>query len=122
MAPRLHFALPMFAHLPSLESLEANDDAQISAELCLARLRAQVAVVRTLADHIERFASPGNADGMTRQILDETARLGRRLCEAAASIPATPRDRDSGTCAREGSVTAAVASTYEGPVAVACEA
>jgi hypothetical protein len=53
----------MLAHTLSLTALESNDKRQPTLELQLARLRAQVAVVRTLADHVEYLARPENADG-----------------------------------------------------------
>src|ERR1019366_3634079 len=45
----------MPSHMPSMDALESHDDGQLNAELRLARLRSQVAVVRTTADHVERL-------------------------------------------------------------------
>ena len=78
--------------LPSL----ASDDGQPTAELRLARLREQVAVVRTLVDHIDHFARPGNTEGLSDQLIEELARLGRRVSEAAALMAGVPHDEDSG--------------------------
>jgi hypothetical protein len=80
----------MLALIPSLASLESNDDDLLATELWFVRLREQVAVVRTIADHIDHFAEPGNADGLREQVLEEMTRLGCRLLEAAAAMTRTP--------------------------------
>jgi hypothetical protein len=81
----------MSAHtFPRLATLESNDDDQLSAELRLSHLRAQVAVVRTLADHIEQVARPTDADGLGQQLTEEITRLGCRLFEVAASLTKQP--------------------------------
>ena len=90
----------MLAHISSLAVLESNDNRQPSLELQLARLRAQVAVVRTLADHIEHFARPDNTDGVSEQLIEEMARLGCRLLEAAASMTRALAPKESGVFAR----------------------
>jgi hypothetical protein len=51
----------MLAHIPSLAALESEDDDRLGAELQLARLRSQVAVVRTIADEVEHLARPRGA-------------------------------------------------------------
>jgi len=71
---------------PSLATLESDDDGRLAAELQLSRLRAQVAVVRALADHIDIFAEPGDAHGLGPQFAEEVARLVCRLSEAAMSM------------------------------------
>jgi hypothetical protein len=81
----------MFGLIPSLATLESSDDELLTNELRLVRLREQVAVVRTIADHIDHFAEPGNADGFSEQVLEEMARLGCRLLEAAAAMTRAPR-------------------------------
>lgn len=86
--------------LPRLETLQSNDDDQLTAEFRLARLRAQVAVVRTLSNHIERFARAENAEGLSDQLTEEVARLGFRLLEAAASLTRSSRPPDSGVFSR----------------------
>jgi hypothetical protein len=68
----------------------AGDDLP-TTELRLARLREQVAVVRTIADQIDHFAEPGNADGFSEQVLEEMTRLGCRLLETAAAMTRAPR-------------------------------
>jgi hypothetical protein len=93
----------MLAHIPSLATLESNDDSQLAAELELARLRAQVAIVRTLADHIEYFARPGDTCGLSEQLIEEMARLARRLFDATTSITTAARAEDSGIFARSSS-------------------
>lgn len=58
----------MLSHLPSLAALESDDD-RLGAELRLARLRSQVAVVRTVADEVEHLAQRGDADGLRAQLV-----------------------------------------------------
>ena len=86
--------------LPSLATLESSDDGQLTAELRLARLRAQAALVRTLTDHIEHLVRPREADGLSWQIIEEMARLGCRLLEAAAWMKRSTRSEDSGVFIR----------------------
>jgi hypothetical protein len=93
----------MLAYMPSLATLESNDDGQLASELELARLRAQVAIVRTLADHIEHFARPGDAEGLSDQLIEEMARLAHRLLVATASMPESARAEDSGIFSRSSS-------------------
>jgi hypothetical protein len=81
--------------LPSVATLESSGDGQLTAELRLARLRAQVAVVRTLTDHIEQLGRPGDAD-VSWQLIEEMARLGCRLLKAAAWMTRSPQSEDSG--------------------------
>jgi hypothetical protein len=72
---------------PSLAALESNDDDQLAVELQLARLRAQVAVVRTVVDEIDRLARPSDVDGLGEQFVAEVARLGRQLFNAIQGGP-----------------------------------
>ena len=65
-------------------------DNPLAAELRLARLRAQVAILRALADHIDDVARPRDADGLSSQLIEEMTRLGCRLIEAAASMTRLP--------------------------------
>ncbi len=97
----------MSAHLPSLDTLESNDDDRLRAELQLDRLRSQVAVVRTIADEVEHLARPRDADGLKAQLVEEMARLGRHLLEALASLTEPPHSEDSGIFTRRPSVAAA---------------
>lgn len=76
----------MSAHLPSLDALESHDDDRLRAELRLARLRSQVAVVRTIADEVEVLARPHDADGLRAELIEEMSRLGCLLLEALASL------------------------------------
>lgn len=78
----------MSTHLPSITALESNDDDRIAAELRLARLRSQVAVVRTVADHVEHFSRAADADGLGKQLVEEMTRLGLRVLEAASGLTA----------------------------------
>jgi hypothetical protein len=78
----------------------ARDDSLLTAELRLARLRAQVAIVRGLADHIEHFARQADAGELSSQLIEEMARLGCRLFELAAPMTRLPRAEDSGVFVR----------------------
>ena len=90
----------MLAHVPSLGALESDDNGRLVAEFRLARLRSQVAVVRALADHVEYLARSGDADGLSSQVIEEMARLGCRLLEAAGSSTGSPCPEQSGVFAR----------------------
>jgi hypothetical protein len=89
--------------LPCHVTLESDDDDRLAAELRVARLRSQVAVVRALADQIEHFARSHNAEGLTEQLAEEMARLGYRLFEAAASLTRAPSPPESGVVDRRSS-------------------
>jgi hypothetical protein len=93
----------MLVPILSLSTLESDDEDRLAAELGLARLRSQLAVIRTLADHIEHLARPQDTDGLGHQIVEEMARLGCRLIEAAASLTQSPRSDESGVFERRGS-------------------
>jgi hypothetical protein len=82
--------------LPSVATLESSDDGQLTAELRLARPRAQAAVVRTLTDHIEHLVRPRDADRLSWQIIEQMAPLGCRLLEAAAWMKTSTGSEDSG--------------------------
>jgi hypothetical protein len=85
----------MQAHIyPSLTALESNDEDQLAAELRLVRLRAQVAVVRTVADEIDRLARPSDVDGLGEQLIAEMARLGSQLFEAAGALKRSSSSAD----------------------------
>jgi hypothetical protein len=88
--------------LPSIAALTSNNDGPLTAELRLAELRAQLAVVRTLADHIEHLARPGDTEGLGEQLVEEMARLGCRVLEAAAAL-AGAYPEESGVFARRSS-------------------
>jgi hypothetical protein len=87
-------------NLPAVTTLESNDDDRLSAELRLARLRTEVAIVRTLADQIELLVSPRHANGLGDQLIEEMARLGCLLFEAAAELTRSPAPEDSGVFKR----------------------
>jgi hypothetical protein len=95
LVPRLLEAAGMVAYIPSLKALE-SDDGQLVAELRLTRLRSQVAVVRALADHVDYLARPADAEGLGNQVVEEMARLGCRLLEAAGAFAASPRPSNGG--------------------------
>jgi len=90
----------MLAPILSFTARESNDNRRPTLALQLARLRAQVAVVRTLADHIEHFARPDNTHGVSEQLIEEMARLGCGLLEAAASMTRALAPKESGVFAR----------------------
>jgi hypothetical protein len=90
----------ILAHMPSVATLESEDDAQLTAELRFARLRAQAGVVRTLTDHVDHSTLPGSAEDHCRQLLEKTARLACRLWEAVESMTRVPAPTDSGVFAR----------------------
>jgi|SRR5579872_4075351 len=90
----------MNQHIPSPGAMESNDKRPLAADPRLARLRSQVALVHTLADHVERLTRFGEADGLGEQLIEEIARLGCRLLEAAASLAESPPSEDSGVFVR----------------------
>jgi hypothetical protein len=92
----------MPAHIPSIDVLESSDASRLDAELRLARLRSQVAVVRAFFDQVERLVPGGNSDGLGEQLIEEMARLGRRLIEMSAVQAAAPGSGRSGVYVREG--------------------
>lgn len=104
------FGAPLSARtLPRVTTLESNDDRQLAAELRLAQLRTQVAVVRALADQIELLARPHHVDatrdcdperGLGEQLGEEMAQLGCRLFEVAAGLTKSPASEDSGVFKR----------------------
>jgi hypothetical protein len=57
-------------------------------------------VVRALADRIEHLSRAGDADEIGDQLIEEMARLGCRLLEAAGSLAGATHLEDSGTFAR----------------------
>jgi hypothetical protein len=87
-------------HIPSVAALESSDDGRLAAELRLVGLRSQAAVVRTLADNVERLSREAQAEGLARQLIEEMARLGSRLLDAATAFREAPRVEDSGVFAR----------------------
>lgn len=76
----------MKAYLPSVRALDAPDDALLREELRCLAARQQAAVVRALADQLDRV-SPGQAAvNLREQLAEELARLGCRILEAAATL------------------------------------
>jgi hypothetical protein len=90
----------MHSRIPSLRALESNDDGQLVAELRLVDVRSQAAIVRALADHAECLSREVEADGLARQLIEEMARLGSRLLDAAAAFRDAPHVEESGVFAR----------------------
>jgi hypothetical protein len=88
---------PVKTHLPSLRALQTSDDEQLHEEFSLLAVREQVAIVRALADELERLTAQGRMRGRCEQFVEELARLGCRILETAATAsrmaePATPTD------------------------------
>jgi hypothetical protein len=88
------------SHIPSLMALESDDEGRLAAELRLVNLRSQAAIVRALADQAEHLSREVEADGLARQLIEEMARLGSRLLDAAAAFRDAPCVEDSGVFAR----------------------
>jgi hypothetical protein len=65
-----------------------------------ARLRSQVAIVRALADQIDRLPLRGDGQGVPDQLIEELTRLGCLLLEHAGSLAASQPLEDSGVFAR----------------------
>ena len=86
----------MPTYIPSLAALESDDDAQLVAEIRLARLRSQVAIVRSLADHVEHLARPLGAEGLSQQLLEEMERTGHLLLQTVRSVCSSPPVPESG--------------------------
>jgi hypothetical protein len=85
--------------LPSAVLPEWHDGGRASA-LRLARVRAQVAIIRTLADHVETLSRAGDASGFADQLIEEMARLGYSLLETAGALATPPPLEDSGVFTR----------------------
>ena len=66
----------------------------------MVNLRAQVAFVRTLADQVEQVSRAADVDALGTQMVEEMARLGCRLLEAAAALADASPVEDSGVFKR----------------------
>jgi hypothetical protein len=75
-------------HVPSLFALSSHDDRVLANELRAAAVRQQVALVRALADEVERGTLATCVDGqaLREQLAYELARLGCQTLEAAAKL------------------------------------
>ena len=72
----------MSAHLPPLWTLGFSDESAVPHSV-----RAQRAVVRTLADALDQVApSSAMAAGLREQLAEELARLGTRIEEQASTV------------------------------------
>jgi hypothetical protein len=98
--------------LPSVTTLESDDENQLATELRLVRLRTQVAVVRTLADQIELLMSPRHVDGLSDQLMEEVATLRGRLFEAASELRKSPAQKDTEVFHRRPALRAMKASSH----------
>ncbi|HEX8795167.1 MAG TPA: hypothetical protein VF765_29670 [Polyangiaceae bacterium] len=73
--------------LPSLRALGAADDRLLDEELCLLATRRQIAVVRALADELERCVQGSHLlETLRAQFVEELSRLGCSTLEAAAAL------------------------------------
>jgi len=74
-------------HLPSLQALEARDERLLRRELGVVALKQEVAVVRMLADELERdLETDLTAGSVRKQLADELLELGCRVLAAAAAM------------------------------------
>ena len=97
----------MPTQIPSIAALESSLDGPLAAELRLVNLRSQAAVVRTLADQAEQLSRAEDVDGLGAQMVEEMARLGRRLLDAAAALAGAAPVEDSGVFKRAATPVAA---------------
>ena len=84
--------------VPPFSVLESHEVVAVQARLV--RVRSQVAIIRTLADHIETLSRVADADAVAEQVIEELARLGCRLLETAAALAGPPAPTDSGVFER----------------------
>lgn len=84
--------------VPPFSVLESHEVVAVQARLV--RVRSQVAIIRTLADHIETLSRVADADAVAEQVIEELARLGCRLLETAAALAGPPPPEDSGVFER----------------------
>jgi hypothetical protein len=69
--------LDLAALLPSLHLLQTGDDRQLLDELGLVATRQELAIVRTLADELERCRRMrGAVKAIREQLVNELTRLG----------------------------------------------
>jgi hypothetical protein len=94
----------MVKHIPSLDVSRPDDDRWLDADLRLARLRSQLAAVRALSSRIDHLTSAEHAVSLGGQVIEEIARLGCRLLEAAASLTEVPRPEASGVFIRRSAI------------------
>jgi hypothetical protein len=85
---------------PSGAALESGQRGLFAAAPQLVNLRSQVAVVRTLADQVEQLSRAADFDGPGAQMVEEMARLGCRLIDAAAALADASQLEDSGVFKR----------------------
>ncbi len=86
-------------HLPSMRALP-SDERALAEEPRVLATKQQIAVVRTLADALERCLGRGDASvAIQGQLVEELARLGCRSLETAAAMAEKPVDlaEQSGT-------------------------
>jgi hypothetical protein len=85
----------MLSHIPSLATLDANDDELFAAELRFGRFRSQVAVLRRLADEVEQLGPPREFDTSGQELMEEITQLGCRFLQATRPSAWSPRPEDS---------------------------
>jgi len=90
----------MPAQTLSVAAPEFSQDGPLAAEPRLVNVRSQVAVVRALADQIEQLSRAADVDALGDQMVEEMARLGCRLLDAAAALADASPGEDSGVFKR----------------------
>jgi len=85
----------MLSHIPSLATLDSNDDELFAAELRFARFQSQVAILRKLADQVEQLGPPREFDTSGQELMEEIAQLGCRVLQATRPSAWSPRPADS---------------------------
>lgn len=73
-------------HLPSIRALDAEEDGLLRQELRCLAVREQAARVKAMAAELECLAPWGATASRRQQLVEELARLGCRLLEAAAGL------------------------------------
>jgi hypothetical protein len=74
-------------HLPSVRAPSTDDEHVPADEPPVLTTRRQIAIVRTLADELERCLDRGRAAlALREQLVEELTRLGCRSLEAAADL------------------------------------
>ena len=85
---------------PALAVLESKDNRRLAAGLRRAPLRTQAAAIRGVAGHAERLARAADVAGREAQLVEEMARLGSLLLEAAVALTKLPGPTDGALLAR----------------------
>jgi hypothetical protein len=79
---------------PAVATLDSGRP--LVAEPRLVDLRSRAAIVRTLVDQVEQLTRAADVEGIGAQMVEEMARLGCRLLDAAAALAKVSPVEDSG--------------------------